>query len=149
MNRAELKEKLQHLSARFKFAGRIGRKQAIALVATVAALGIYAVSKGQDAGDRKLVSEREGEFKRSRMLGDPYAPVARAKERRLDKSARDYSDAQKSIGDGLSRIDGRLADLESRVASMGQTQGQSHPSAAPQSSVASDSGTTPVAATAG
>ena len=36
MNRAELKEMLQHLSARFKLAGRIGRKQGIALVATVA-----------------------------------------------------------------------------------------------------------------
>jgi hypothetical protein len=127
------------------FAGKItggrklelGRKQGAALAMTAAALGIYAVSKGEDATNRKLVDERTTEFKRSRMLGDPYASVAKAKERQLDKSARDYSDAQKSLGEGLSRIDGRLADLERRVSTMGG-QGQPAAGAPPPTSAPQD-----------
>lgn len=144
MSKLELKERFRGLTAKIN----LDRNQLIALVVTVLALGIYVVSKGDEARDRKLVSEREGEFKRSRMLGDPYAPVARAKERRLDKSARDYSDAQRSLDEGLTRIDGRLADLEKRMGAANQNQGQNQS----QPPVATDSGTTPVvpaAATAG
>lgn len=125
MTKIPLKDRLKGLTEKL-IKGRklnLGRKQIVAFAVSVSALGIYAVSKGDEAANRRLVDEREAEFKRARMLGDPYASIARAKERQLDRSARDYSDAQRSLGEGLSRIDGRLADLEHRMTVIGQGQG--------------------------
>lgn len=118
MTRDRLKVRFEQLRHQCISWCKLERKRDYLWLVGIIALvvGIYILSKADESPPSKLVDERNAEFKRSRILGDPFANFAGAKERQIDRFARDYSDAQRHLGEGLARLDSRLADLERRFA---------------------------------
>ena len=78
---------------------------------------IYALSKGDEATKTKVLITREAEFRKSRILGDPYISSSRAKEQILSKTAKEYSDSQRTVLDGLAQINSRIDLIEGKIAS--------------------------------
>jgi len=91
----------------------------MAILVPFAMCTVYALSKGEEASKTKVLTAREGEFKKSRILGDPYAASGRAKEQLLSKTAKEYSDTQKMLLDGLTQINSRIDSIERKVAGEG------------------------------
>jgi hypothetical protein len=87
----------------------------IAVIVPFAMCTVYALSKGEEAVKTKVLTAREGEFRKSRILGDPYAASGRAKEQLLSKTAKEYSDTQKLLLDGLAQINSRIDSIERKA----------------------------------
>jgi len=111
---------------------------------------IYALSKGDEATKTKVLITREAEFKKSRILGDPYISSSRAKEQILSKTAKEYSDSQRTVLDGLAQINSRIDLIEGKVASKDSagsqtvTDATSGQSTAPQTQISGNApGSTP------
>lgn len=79
--------------------------------------GIYALSKGEEVAQSKVLTSRDAEFKKARILGNPYAASGQAKEQLLTKTAKEYADTQKKLLDGLSQINSRIDSIERKVTS--------------------------------
>lgn len=90
------------------------RKIAAVAGVVIGMCGIYALSKGDEAAKTKVLTTREAEFKKSRILGDPYVSSSRAKEQILSKTAKEYSDSQRTVLDGLAQINSRIDAIEGK-----------------------------------
>lgn len=105
-------------------AGSRDRRIAVSAGVAICMCGIYAMSKGEDAVNGKVLISREAEFKKSRILGDPYATSGLAKEQALNKTAKEYSEGQKLLMDGLAQINSRIELIEGKIASGGSDKDQ-------------------------
>ncbi len=110
------------------------KKMGIVSLVLLVFIILYAFSKGSEVTTKKIISSREGEFKKSKILGDPYAASGQAKEKIWAKTAKEYAEAQKSFGISLGELTNRMAAIESRIAAPSQaTAAQPEPAAIPQS----------------
>ena len=114
-------------------AGTMQRRIAGAALVSLGMCGIYAFSKGEEAAQTKVLTSREADFKKARILGDPYATSGRAKEQLLSKNAKEYSDTQKLLLEGLTQINSRMDLIERRVAGGGAENTVSQTVAVPDS----------------
>lgn len=125
MSRAEAIEKIKLRFGELQQAGRRWwqsasskqRRIVAAICVGLGMCGIYAFSKGNDSVHSKVLISRDAEFKKARILGDPYTASGRAKEQLLSRTAKEYSDTQKMLLEGLSQINSRMDMIEQRVAS--------------------------------
>ena len=106
------------------------RQMAVMGAAVIGLCGVYALSKGEEAVKSKVLTSRDAEFKKARILGDPYATSSRAKEQILAKTAKEYSDTQKTLMDGLAQINSRIDGIEKKVAEVGKDGSQAGTGAA-------------------
>lgn len=124
MSRAEAMEKIKLRFGELQQAGRHWwqsasskqRRLVAAICVGLGMCGIYAFSKGNDSVHSKVLISRDAEFKKARILGDPYTASGRAKEQLLSRTAKEYSDTQKMLLEGLSQINSRMDMIEQRVA---------------------------------
>ena len=89
---------------------------------------IYTFSKSSDHPQSSAWTERANEFKKSRVLGDPYATSARVKDRMLSRSAKESQDHQKMVLDRMAVIDSKLNDLETKIHGRGAEENPTVPS---------------------
>jgi len=136
-------------------AGSNRRRIVGAVAVCIGMCGVYALSKGEEAAKTKVLTSRDAEFKKARILGDPYAASGRAKEQLLSKTAKEYSDSQKMLVDGLTQINSRIDSIEKKVAVGAQGGAQANggssnpaptPLASPSPGPSSGPGVTPLAA---
>jgi len=77
---------------------------------------IYGFSKCSEKTETKVTETiKEGDFKPTRILGNPYANLNESKENYLAKSAKNYTDLQKNIDETLKGISAKLIVLEAKV----------------------------------
>ncbi len=88
----------------------------VLIVSGLVVVLIYSISKVQDHPDGHVTHVRETEFKKSRVLGDPYAEANQAKEQMLAKAARDYADGQQATAAAIAQVNARLDELAARMA---------------------------------
>jgi conjugal transfer pilus assembly protein TraB len=115
----KLKEAICSVRQRWESANKRSQHLIMAVIVPFAMFTVYALSKGEEAAKTKVLTAREGEFKKSRILGDPYAASGRAKEQLLSKTAKEYSETQKMLLDGLTQINSRIDSIERKVAGEG------------------------------
>lgn len=113
--RLKMKESINSVRQRWQSTSKKKQHLIIAVLVPFAMCAVYALSKGEEASKTKVLTAREGEFKKSRILGDPYAASGRAKEQLLSKTAKEYSDTQKMLLDGLTQINSRIDSIERKV----------------------------------
>jgi hypothetical protein len=131
--KVKLKESINSVRQWWQSTGKKKQHLIIAVLVPFAMCTVYALSKGEEASKTKVLTAREGEFKKSRILGDPYAASGRAKEQLLSKTAKEYSDTQKMLLDGLTQINSRIDSIERKVAG-GGSQSSALPVSGPVSS---------------
>ena len=90
------------------------KRMVLPLVIIVMAFFIYALCFADESDTRKVISTRDGEFKQSKILGDPYSSSGRGKDRLWNKAQREHVEAQKAIEESLAKLDQRLNDLEAK-----------------------------------
>jgi len=117
--RVKVKESINRFRQWWRSTNKKKQHLIIAVLVPFAMCTVYALSKGAEASKTKVLTAREGEFKKSRILGDPYAASGRAKEQILSKTAKEYSDTQKMLLDSLTQINSRIDSIERKVAGEG------------------------------
>ena len=110
-------ERAKHILELVNLSGvRHFKRWPVVLVSCLSLMAIYAVSKAQDKAEQRVTHVHETEFKKSRVLGDPYAESNHAKEQMLAKAAKDYADSQQATADALAQVNARLDELATRIA---------------------------------
>ncbi len=117
--KVKLKQSINSVRQWWQSTGKKKPHLILAVLVPFAMCTVYALSKGEEASKTKVLTAREGEFKKSRILGDPYAASGRAKEQLFSKTAKEYSDTQKMLLDGLTQINSRIDSIERKVAGEG------------------------------
>jgi hypothetical protein len=79
--------------------------------------GIYVASKAQEGTKNKVLTYQESEFRKARIMGDPYGAFNQGKERLLDRTAKEYSQNQKGLNEVLMRLEGKISELEGKISS--------------------------------
>jgi conjugal transfer pilus assembly protein TraB len=105
-------------------AGTNHRRIAVMAAVVIGMCCVYALSKGEEGTKSKVMTSREAEFKKARILGDPYASSSRAKEQILSRTAKEYSDSQKALIDSLAQVNSRIDAIQGKIdATKGNVQG--------------------------
>lgn len=117
--KVKLKESIKNFRHWWVYTNKKNQHLIIAAIVLIAMSTVYALSNGLEPTRSKVLAAREGEFKKSRILGDPYASSGRAKEKLLSRTTKEYSDTQKMLLDGLTQINTRIDSIERKVAGEG------------------------------
>lgn len=120
-----MNERLKHImewTTRFRpwFEERgIGRKEVfLAAICLILMAVIYIFSKNAEKPKDLGITTRDGEFKRTHVLGDPYASNGRANQ--VTNRSKDYKENQKLL-DRVTVLDAKLAEMQAKIENIGTT----------------------------